>query len=991
MDIYRGASVIMKVRPDEGDKCTKKVMGENTVNLTVRLSSPFAFQVGDYVMFAGEKYTLNILPKVKKEDAFTFVYDLMLEGVEYELRKVHMLFYTANLAYGGGADFSLMGNAELHARVIVENLNRVQSGWTLDECIITEAKNITYSGNNCLEAITRIAEEFGTEYWIGADKAINIGKRGDLLAVNFQYGKNKGLYGIERTNVNSKDIVTRLYPFGSEQNLPKGYRNNSKRLQIEGAYIEANTSLYGIIESSQTFEEIKPERVGTVTGVEGNVLNFSDSSMDFDLNASDANGTLYLIPGTTAKISFLTGDLAGYEFELASYSHSNKTFRLIKFTDEVAYDLPNDTLKPRVGDKYIILDIYMPATYVADAEARLLAKAQESLAQNSVPNVAYKVEADPLFIKKLGLTYRAGDYVHIEDNDIGVDRDIRIVGIERNLVNDDMYDFELADTVEPSLASQIITQLENQDIVIKLNNLKDPARARRNYKVVQELQNAIFDQDGYFDSTNIKPLSIETGMLSVGSKWNQFYIDTLFKANHLGSANNFYCDSGTLVHLSISEGRNTWPITGLSETIPDNYLRYIYAQCHKDDAEGHIIITDEQMPVDSGSDYWFFLVGVLSSVIDGARQFSPLFGFTTINGRFIKTGRVESADGATYFDLDSNEIGGRINFKDGLVSGLVGVGPNEEAITAGISGAGDTDESIRIWAGATYANRANAPFRIQQNGNGSISGWGIDANRIFKQDGNYCIELNSVDKVLRFTDSEVEKVAISGDYLPSLTSLITPAGGTFYPGANNTTQGGTFSYLAPTSFTITASRVTLKTRIYTADRGFYINITAWLATTAGVKVSKIGTLVVFAQEQDQGLGVDYTWTVSANAVGGTYKVLYEYEVTPDDYGTVTLGGSLPANNTITYSETRTATLIGRNGFASYWTSSRYFYLNQGSSYFLEGRGKFLWRTESISSRMLYVGWDQIQLLGLPTRSTETVYRLYVDAAGTIYKRSTAGE
>jgi hypothetical protein len=33
-----------------------------------------------------------------------------------------------------------------------------------------------------------------------------------------------------------------------------------------------------------------------------------------------------------------------------------------------------------------------------------------------------------------------------------------------------------------------------------------------------------------------------------------------------------------------------------------------------------------------------------------------------INGRFIKTGRIESADGITYFDLDNGEIGGNIKF-----------------------------------------------------------------------------------------------------------------------------------------------------------------------------------------------------------------------------------------------------------------------------------------------------------------------------------------
>ncbi|MEM1667174.1 MAG: hypothetical protein QXM53_00765, partial [Thermofilaceae archaeon] len=38
------------------------------------------------------------------------------------------------------------------------------------------------------------------------------------------------------------------------------------------------------------------------------------------------------------------------------------------------------------------------------------------------------------------------------------------------------------------------------------------------------------------------------------------------------------------------------------------------------------------------------------------------------------------------------------------------------SVKAGIDGAGTTDSSIRFWAGATYANRASAPFRVTQGG-----------------------------------------------------------------------------------------------------------------------------------------------------------------------------------------------------------------------------------------------------------------------------------
>jgi len=91
-----------------------------------------------------------------------------------------------------------------------------------------------------------------------------------------------------------------------------------------------------------------------------------------------------------------------------------------------------------------------------------------------------------------------------------------------------------------------------------------------------------------------------------------------------------------------------------------------------------------------------------------------MYGFTTINGRFIKTGRLQSSDGETYFDLDTNEIGGKINFKDGLISGTVLVGDGFVE-NAGITGSGG-DNSIFLWGGETFANRDNADVWFKRNG-----------------------------------------------------------------------------------------------------------------------------------------------------------------------------------------------------------------------------------------------------------------------------------
>ena len=87
-------------------------------------------------------------------------------------------------------------------------------------------------------------------------------------------------------------------------------------------------------------------------------------------------------------------------------------------------------------------------------------------------------------------------------------------------------------------------------------------------------------------------------------------------------------------------------------------------------------------------------MGSLSSAItdtDGkrpARLIALTYGATTINGRFLTTGRVQSADGQTYFDLDAGEIGGNIKFvsSDGSIKDVADleemIGDNNKVYTA---------------------------------------------------------------------------------------------------------------------------------------------------------------------------------------------------------------------------------------------------------------------------------------------------------------------
>src|SRR5690606_39241554 len=123
---------------------------------------------------------------------------------------------------------------------------------------------------------------------------------------------------------------------------------------------------------------------------------------------------------------------------------------------------------------------------------------------------------------------------------------------------------------------------------------------------------------------------------------------------------------GLLVHYALKEDDNvTWEIADSTHTIPDDQKRYIYAKDHRTNlSDGHLIFSEDQIETESDGSYYHFLVGALHSVIDAVRWISLTYGATAINGRFIKTGRIQSFDGQTYFDLDQGSIGGFIKFLD---------------------------------------------------------------------------------------------------------------------------------------------------------------------------------------------------------------------------------------------------------------------------------------------------------------------------------------
>lgn len=497
IEIFRRGSLYTTVKPDDSSQQVKAVMGDNNIVLTFVLSFEAKFQINDYCTAFGETYVIcENPPPVNKVSKYEFRYTVTFNSLASQLKKIQYLFLGDDNTLRE-PEFPLMGNAQTFMDLLFMNIDRFVNGinsglaypnpfldgWSQGETILTEYKLISFSSDNCLSALSKIAEAFNTEWWI-EDKTIMLTKKVNDTGKTLKHGRSKGLYEIQRLASDNSKIITSIYPYGSTKNIPGDY--GSQRLRITalgGTSVNRNTELYGVIEQTVIFEDIYPHRTGKVTGVDStNVFKFIDSTMDFNLNS-------FRLPGLSAKVVFNTGQLSGYQFEVSNYNNSTKEITILKNKDETALDIPSNDLKPDIGDEYVFVDIKLPGEYVSKAETDLLSAAGGYLIENADPRYSFSITLDPAFVKNKNYTFQIGDLIWLTDNDLQIDKKIRVVNISRNIVNENQYTLTLSDVVP-----QTTIQAINADISSTQQNVA---------RVSSQLQNnALFNGRMIVPTTN---------------------------------------------------------------------------------------------------------------------------------------------------------------------------------------------------------------------------------------------------------------------------------------------------------------------------------------------------------------------------------------------------------------------------------------------------------------------------------------------------------
>lgn len=442
LKIYTQSGILRAiVCPDDNSTQQKTVMGENVVNVAFTVSRPVDFDVNDYIDFCGERYTLLSIPHPEQESTIEYKYTLNFYGIENELSKAICFLQDGESL---DSDFSLTDSPAAHLQLVVNNINRIKGtgNWKVGSVIDSDYKAVTYDGIDCLTALNRIAETFETEWWIvGTTIYLSKCEHGELLELGYApiHAEAGGLLSFSKREEENRNFFTRLYAKGSTRNIDRSkYGSDNLRLPEPLKYLENNTQ-YGIVEREVIFDDIYPQRIGTVSGVRSveretedgkiTVYYIKDSGLDFNPND-------YEIAGLVKHIHFETGELSGFDFE-ANYDTSTEEFELINQYSDDGTQIPGGVLVPGNGDKYILYNIRMPDEYYPLAEQELLEKATEYLGKYSVDNAVYSGESDPILFKKRNLLPDIGQRVRLYNSVFFPEgyRDSRIIAFSRSLNN----------------------------------------------------------------------------------------------------------------------------------------------------------------------------------------------------------------------------------------------------------------------------------------------------------------------------------------------------------------------------------------------------------------------------------------------------------------------------------------------------------------------------------------------------------------------------
>lgn len=404
----------------EGSKLSYQLMDHHYIILKFTTATPIYFEIGDSVEIPDFGYfelTSAYFPKHNDSDGYD--YEMQMDAY-YMAWKNKLCKYRPQ--HGANeTSFKLTTTVGVHMNVILGNLKALGLTYNGKEFSVdyTTYNNkafdvqkrflIEYGSISILDALNSICSEdaLNCEWWIDGS-IIYLGYcemegqttfEQDVNVLSMSYSESKSTY------------ITRLYAFGSDRNIPKGYFTGAdadvttdgvatdylmlpnKEVDSDGFYAKdgylENVNVVKndkqAIEGVVMFEEEYPK----VESVVSNIKTY-DSTVDnedgtkttqtfWQVTATDSFATSFesswIKSNLTLGIKFTNGALMGMEFDVSFKIIDKENFFEIVANDTYGRTLPDSVMCPKVGDKYFLFN--WDATKITDTD--LIPTAQLSL------------------------------------------------------------------------------------------------------------------------------------------------------------------------------------------------------------------------------------------------------------------------------------------------------------------------------------------------------------------------------------------------------------------------------------------------------------------------------------------------------------------------------------------------------------------------------------------------------------------------------------
>lgn len=511
----------------EGSKLSYQLMDHHYVILKFTTATPIYFEIGDSVEIPDFGYfelTSSYFPKHNDSDGYD--YEMQMDAY-YMSWKNKICKYRPQ--HGANeTSFKLTTTVGVHMNVILGNLKALGLTYNGKEFSVdyTTYNNkafdvqkrflIEYGSISILDALNSICSEdaLNCEWWIDGS-IIYLGYcemegqttfEQNVNVLSMSYSESKSTY------------ITRLYAFGSDRNIPKGYFTGAdadvttdgvatdylmlpnKEVDSDGFYAKdgylENVNVVKndkqAIEGVVMFEEEYPKVESVVSSIKT-----YDSTVDNE-DGTKTTQTFWQVTSTdsftnnfkeswiksnlTLGIKFTSGALMGMEFDVSFKVIDKVNYFEIVANDTYGRTLPDGVMCPKVGDKYFLFNWDATKTTDTDliptAQLSLFDRAKQYYQKTMISNSNFTctMDGDKFYNDGTYDYHPLGEQVKlINDMFAQVDadgkhyRNSRIIGMEIPL--DIPYDHPQY-TVGEKAATSRLGKLEDKVDSIKVNGMQ---------------------------------------------------------------------------------------------------------------------------------------------------------------------------------------------------------------------------------------------------------------------------------------------------------------------------------------------------------------------------------------------------------------------------------------------------------------------------------------------------------------------------------------